>query len=215
MKVSLYVPEGLNEITLDQYQKFLRLDTEDKPNSYLFQKVIEIFCNVNLKDIAEFKYSDISSIANEISSMFEQDTPFVPTFTMNNVEYGFIPKLDDMSLGEYIDVDNYFHDWTTMHKAMAVLFRPIKYRKGNKYLIEDYDPDVDKNKMKSMPLNVVLGAKVFFYTIAIELLNHIPNYLSLHQEDLTLQQKQILARSGDGIRVFTDLLEATFPNLKK
>lgn len=212
MKVKINVPENLGEITLSQYQAFLDLDLDNKSNSYLFQKVIEIFCDVDLKDIAQFKFNDMATVANGIQDLFDEKTTLIPTFKMNGIEYGMIPKLDDMSLGEYIDLDNYFHDWTSMHKAMAVLYRPIKYKKGHKYLIEEYTAEQDSEVMKNMPMDVAFGAKVFFYNIAIELLNHIPNYLNQAATELSDQQRQILERSGDGIRAFTDLLGGTFPN---
>ena len=37
-------------------------------------------------------------------------TPLINTFVMDGVEYGFIPKLDDITLGEYIDIDNNIKD---------------------------------------------------------------------------------------------------------
>ena len=45
--------------------------------------------------------------------------------TDTSVEFGFVPKLDELSFGEFIDLDKYLQDWDSMHKAMAVLFRPV------------------------------------------------------------------------------------------
>jgi hypothetical protein len=65
-----------------------------------------------------------------------------------------------------------------MHKAMAVLFRPIKQKQGSKYLIEEYEGSHKySERMKNMPLDVVLGAMVFFWNLTSALLNCIPNYL--------------------------------------
>ena len=47
----------------------------------------------------------------------------------DEVEFGFIPKLDNISLGEFVDLDSYMSDWDNMHKAMAVLYRPVTFRK--------------------------------------------------------------------------------------
>ena len=52
---------------------------------------------------------------------------------------GFIPKLDDISLGEYIDIETNISDWQKMHKAMAVLYRPVNFKLGNKYGIAPYE----------------------------------------------------------------------------
>ena len=58
MNIEILVPESLDEINLDQYQRFIKLNTkENEGSSFLMQKMIEIFCNLDLKDIAKIKYS--------------------------------------------------------------------------------------------------------------------------------------------------------------
>lgn len=42
---------------------------------------------------------------------------------------GFLPKLDEITLGEFIDVESNIGDWQNIHKAMAVLYRPVNFRK--------------------------------------------------------------------------------------
>lgn len=211
MKVKINVPENLSEITLGQYMRFLQIDMdENTKNSFALQKMVEIFCDVNLKDIANIRFSDITTITNQLQHIFQQESKLIPQITLNGVKYGFIPNLDEMSLGEYIDLDNYFHDWDTMDRAMSVLYRPIKFSKNGKYLIEDYDGSDNHIEMRNLPLNVVMGAKVFFYHIGIELLNHIPNFLM--EADMTDQQVQIFQQNTDGIQAFTDLLRGTLPD---
>jgi hypothetical protein len=58
---------------------------------------------------------------------------------MDGVEYGFIPNLDDMSFGEYVDLDTYLGDWQNIHRAMAVLYRPIREKRGERYNIVPYE----------------------------------------------------------------------------
>ena len=60
---------------------------------------------------------------------------------------------------------------------MSILYRPIEYRKGNRYLIEDYKGTDDAGKMLNVSLDVPLGAMVFFYTLGSELLNDTMDYL--------------------------------------
>ena len=59
------------------------------------------------------KASSIREITNILAEMFEQKPPLVKQFTMKGVEYGFIPKLEDMSFGEYVDLDTYIGDSST------------------------------------------------------------------------------------------------------
>ena len=88
--------------------------------------------------------------------------------------FGFIPNLDEMTLGEYIDLDTYFGDWDNMHKAMSVLYRPITKEKGNLYNIEEYDGTKYSDVLKLMPLDVVLGSIFFFYNLSSELFDNYP-----------------------------------------
>jgi hypothetical protein len=119
-----------------------------------------------------------------------------------------------MTFGEYVDLDSTLTEWETMDKAMGVLFRPITLKQNNKYLIEQYE-SYDKYDMQKMPLNIVLGSLVFFWSLSKELMNHIPSYFKQEVENLTCQQKQTLEESGIGIQVFTDLVTQTLPKLMK
>jgi hypothetical protein len=215
MKLNILVPDHLKEITLEQYQKFAKLNNkENEGSAFLLHKMIEIFCNVDLKNIATIKYTDVQKITIHLNKIFDTKNDLIPTFTLKGIEYGFIPQLDEMSFGEYIDLDNYLGDWNNMHKAMSVLYRPIKFRKENKYQIEDYKKSNDL--MKQMPLDIALGAMVFFYHLNSELLQITLNYLNKEiPNKLTLQQKQILEQSGVGINQSMDLLKGMLPSLIK
>ena len=139
MKIEITVPTSLNEITLEQYQKFLKIAEENPEGNFLNAKMIEIFCGIPLSDSYKLKMSSVSAIIDILNEMLSVTPNHVEKFTLNGVQYGFIPDLDEMSLGEYIDLDNNIISWAEMHKAMNVLYRPIKIKKGDKYSIEDYD----------------------------------------------------------------------------
>lgn len=216
MKVEINVPDSLKEITLDQYQRFEKLNTEEnKESTFLLQKMVEIFCNLNLKDVANIKYKSVQEIIVHLNKIFDQKHSLVPTFTLGNVEYGFIPVLDDMSLGEFIDLDENLSKWDNMHKAMSVLYRPVKFKKDKKYNIEEYKGMNDK--LKYMPLDIVFGSMVFFYHLSNELTQTILNYLQKElPKNLTTQQKEVLHQNGvDGINRSMVLLKEMLPSLTR
>lgn len=139
MKVKIQVPSNLNEITLEQYQKFHKVNTdENKDSPFLLQKTVEIFCKLELSKVAKIKFSSVNNIIKDLDKVFAQKTNLIPTFNLANTNFGFCPVLDDMSLGEYIDLDENIKDWQTMHKAMSVLYRPVTYLKNERYQIEKY-----------------------------------------------------------------------------
>ena len=214
MKIEINVPDSLNEITLAQYQKFEKLNTEEnKDSTFLLQKMVEIFCGLQLKEVATIKYKSVQVIAGHLNKIFDVKHSLVPTFTLNGVEYGFIPVLDDMTLGEYIDLDESLGDWQSMHKAMSVLYRPVKFKKGHKYQIEEYKGTNDT--MLQAPLDVVFGAMVFFYSLSNELITTILSYLQKETNNLTIQQQELLEASGVGINRSMQLVKEMLPSLTK
>jgi len=215
MKIQIQVPTSLSEITLDQYQRFNKINTEENQDTnFLMHKTVEIFCGLQLKDIAKIKMQSVKSVLKDIDNIFAEKPDLISTFKLRGKEYGFIPKLDDISLGEYIDLDDSFTEWDDMHKAMAVLYRPITMRKGDKYLIEEYNGTDDAEIMKQMRLDVVMGAMVFFYNLNNELLQTILNYLNREvPNQMNTSQLQTLERNGVGINQSMDLLKEMLPNL--
>lgn len=208
MKIEINIPESLNEITLEQYQRFQKLDLDD--STLGLQKMIEIFCKLDLKDVANIKYRSVQEITKHINEIFDVNHSLIPTFRHNEIDYGFIPVLDDISLGEYIDLEESLKDWQKMHKAMSVLYRPIKFKKGNKYQIEDYTGTNDN--LKNIPLSIVFGAQVFFYNLANELLTTTLNFIQ-KETTLDIQKQQTLEKSGAGINQSMVLLRGILPSL--
>jgi hypothetical protein len=202
MKFNISIPTELNEVKLSQYQKFLKVAKDNEEAEFINQKMVQIFCNIDLKAVAEIRYKEVIEITNSLGKMFEVNThKFVHRFKMGGVEFGFIPSLEDISFGEYTDLDTYISDWDNMHKAMAVLYRPIKKEGLNgSYEIEKYNGSVTySDVMKHAPLNVVLGANVFFYNLGNELLNSTMNYLESQKEVMTILQEVNLQLDGVGI----------------
>jgi len=204
MKITINIPESLNDITLKQYQKWLKIAEDKKLDNFLKQKMIEIFCNVELKKVLQMKATDVSEICTSINKLFTNDCKLITKFNYNDKEFGFVPKLDDMSFGEYIDLDTYMADWQNMHKAMSVLFRPIKYEKKEQYLIEDYE-SANKYDLQNITLDIVYGAIVFFWNLRNELQKHILNYLANQTEVKVPQGLRDSLRNGAGINPFTAL----------
>ena len=184
MKLKLNIPETLKEITLNQYQQWLKVAEGKEMTDFIKQKMIEIFCGITLNQVLQIKATDVDEIVNDLSKLFKQDTKLINKFTLEGVEYGFEPKIDEISFGAYVDLDTYMADWQQMHKAMSVLFRPVTFTKKKKYLIEEYK-SANKYDLKEMTLDVVFGSLVFFWRLRNELQKHILSFLA-NQSEITL-----------------------------
>lgn len=207
MKVNLTIPTSYSDISIEQYQRFFKIADNNDESDFLNQKTIEILCNTDKAHL--LPYSDTIDILNIISETFKSQPKHLQTFKIDNVEFGFIPNLDDMTFGEYIDINNYIDKVEDFHKALAVLYRPIIAKVKKMYQIEPYKgSDLYAYQMKKAPLEAILGAKVFFYNLANELLKVTADSIQDLPKEMvqTIQQKLNLENDGGGINQFTDLL---------
>ncbi len=209
MKLEINIPESLDDITLEQYQNFLLI--EEPTNDDL----LSIFLNLNQQGIDKIKASEVDRMVVLINSLFETKQEHKRTFTLRGQEFGFIPDIDNITYGENKDITTYVNDWQSMHKAMAVLYRPITQTQKGKYLIQEYNGTREYSElMKQMPLSIAMGAMVFFYNLTNELLNYIPSYLE--KETMKEQTRgQISAENGELIRKSIALLKVTLEDLKR
>jgi hypothetical protein len=221
-EIKLIVPDSLHEITLGSYQSYLASieglnETEDAEQ--INRKLIEGFCGLESDQVNLLPFTAVESVLKVLSGAFKEEYELIRTFKLEGVKMGFIPKLDDMSLGEYIDLESYFGDWENMHKAMAILYRVINFEKGEKYTVAPYDANEEiQELMKLMPLSVVMSCMVFFYRLGMELTKATSNYIlkALKQEkDTTSPLREALEKSGVGINQFTDSLKAMSEDLTK
>ena len=215
------IPKSLEGLTLGQYQEYLKMyDKWDKEDETYFKtKVLQIFCGLDIEDTYKIPIVKFNSVIEHVLECFKEETPLIKKFTMTGknkagddtkVEFGFIPKLDDMSFGEFIDLENYISDWQNMHKAMSVLFRPIYHSKKEFYMINEYEGTQKySDVMLDMPVNVALGAMVFFYRLGSKLPLLTMDYLqaTLKKEGVPQQLKPILGENGDGINRYIHLLK--------
>ena len=213
MKIEINVPTSLSEVTLGQYQKFLKIAEDNPEGNFLNAKMIEIFCGIPLSDSYKLKMSSVTAIIDILNELLSQTPKRVEQFTMNGVQYGFIPDLDEMSLGEYVDLDGSASDWNNMHIAMNVLYRKIKIKKSGKYNIVDYNVE-NPEKMKDMPLDAAIGSLFFFYNLGMELSKHTI-LSSSNQAEMEAYQDQLISQTnGDGISQFMVSLTEILQNLK-
>jgi hypothetical protein len=204
MKVKFQIPQTLNSITLGQYQNFQKVlkDNEGaEESSFVGMKMLEIFCNADFEKIRNVDLGVFDVALNKLKEVLEMKPSMSKKIVVDDTEYGFIPDLENITLGEYVDLEKYMADPLTFHKAMAVLYRPIKMKVQDTYLIEDYIGTEDRGEiMKEAGLSDTLGAMLFFWTLGKELVNDI--LASLKEEGLkttNTENDHSSHSDGDGI----------------
>ena len=217
MKIELLIPTSLSEIPLKHYQEFRKVAENSNDEEFISEKMIELFCGIELKDVIKIKASDISDMVQHFNQLFSGEQNFQHRFKIGDLEFGFVTDLENISWGEYIDIERNLTSWDTMHKAMAAMYRPITKRKGEKYEIEEYNGTVTYAEvMKYAPLNVVFGASVFFWTLGSELLTALMDYLEKEMKGMdltTIQNSLNLESNGVGIKAYMHSLKETLQDL--
>jgi hypothetical protein len=212
MNTKIQIPSSLSEITLKQYKKFLKVQKNVKEEKFLNAKMIEIFCNIALDKVMLLKLKDSQEIISILSNMFNEKPKLVTRFKLNKVDYGFHPQLDELTLGEYIDLDTFIGDWDNMEKAMNVLYRPVTIKLKDKYNIDDYKLGTEV-ALIDMPMDAVMSSIFFLWSLGLELSKIMTNSLEKEETEI-LTQYLSSQESGVGINQFMDSLKGTLEGLK-
>ena len=213
--MKLVIPSSLNDITLIQYQEYNQeIESRKKlpdAEEYLKIKKIEIFCKISREQIMNMEYDSVENISNILDNILERQPELVERFKVNGIEFGWMPDLDKMSYGELLDLNGNISDWSAMHIAMGVLYRPIKNESNGLYNIEKYEGDKYHQYIRKMPLSAVIGAMVFFWNLGLDCVKYILNSSEMEKE---FQSQPILNPTGIGIAQLTNWLEETLPSMR-
>ena len=220
MKLDILLPTNLSEIPLSRYQEFIAMKEKSNDEEFIAQKMIQIFCGMKLGEVAKIKMKHLNELISHFTKVFSEKPQLIRKFKIKNIEFGFIPKFDDISFGEYVDLENYMKDWKTYHKALSVMYRPIKNTNKDKYEIVDYEPNEDmQDLMKFAPLDVAISSSFFLSSLGIELLKATQTYLKKELKKMTdstnLAKDTNLAKNGVGMEVSMDWLTETLQSLMR
>ena len=209
--IEIVVPSSQDEISLGRYQKFAKVKGDD---DFIARKMLQIFCGID--DVFKVSVADINSVSLIISkALSEPQDTLIKKFSLDGVRMGFTPNLSKMTYGEFIDLERYISDWDNMHKAMAVLYRPVVDDKGGLYSIQDYEGTDDAHKYKAMPISVVFSAIVFFYRIVKKISSLYLTELETERQQKNTPQEDNLLRNGVGMLQLMNSLMETSQNITR
>ena len=181
-----------SDVTLEKWIKLANARNKSKSKEAL--ENIKLLSDIPKKLIKELGVQDVAIILSKITELQQKaDGRLKDRIKVNGVEYGFHPKLVDMTLGEFVDLETYMKDMNEyLHKILSVLYRPvIKKDEEERYLIEEYKPSEERADLfkKKLTVKEFNGASVFFYDLEKELTIH--SLQSLIQNKKEIQNKDI------------------------
>ena len=170
-----------SDVTLETWLKLIDFETGTKTEEAT--ETIAALSDIPRQLVKELALSDVAVIMSKIGELqAKQDTDLKRLIEINDVEYGFMPDLDSISLGQYADIETFIKNGIdkNLPELMAVLYSPVKKKNDNGvYIIDAYDGDIRlrAEDMKQMSAEQVQSALVFFYTLGKVLSEILPLYL--------------------------------------
>jgi hypothetical protein len=215
--MKIIVPTSLADIRLSQYQRYLKAVEEAKSQNqekWLDVIMVEIFCNLTRIEVLNIEFSFVTEIAERIGEVLKQEPALVERFQVGDLTFAWLPKLDDMSYGEFIDLNNNIGDWENIVTAMGVLYRPIKKEFNGKYIVEKYKGDTYHDALKEMPMDAIVGSMVFFWNLGIDCTTYIVKHLE-KETTMDIQNQANLVSNGVGIQQSMNSLVQTLQSIKR
>lgn len=196
------LPQNSSEVTIDKYIKAINVIENEDVELVVMLRLLNLFTGKSIEQLVEYPLAELDKNYQHIAKVLNEKPKFQKTFYLDGKEYGFIPNLEQMKSGEYIDLTNNLGK--DILASMAVMYRPITRKFKDVYDIEKYNGTDNKEIFKNAPISVYLGAQVFFWNLTNDLLKLIPQYL---EKELTAEQIADLEKNGVGLSQLSELVE--------
>ena len=191
------IVDSWSDVTLEKWQQLVLGKKKSKTEEA--KETIKALSTLRVKLVAEMALSDVATIFERLSKL-QIKGKLKKVFEIDEVEYGFLPDLDEITLGEWADIEQYIKGGIekNIHKIMAVLFRPITSKEDKMYSVQAYKDGRERAEKfkKKMNAEQVQQSLVFFWSLGSELLKILP--LFLMQKMKTIQAEMNLQTSGVG-----------------
>ena len=158
-------------ITLGKYIDFKNAGE----NSFLQAQVIT---GLTKEELREKSMDDINPLINKFIDECKEynDNKLQKFIQLGSKKFGFHPNLDNMTFGEYLDLNHLLDtDFTNnLPKIMSILYRPVVAEFMHNYEIEKYDSAIhlkNADLFREVDMAFVNGAMVFFCLLREDMLN--------------------------------------------
>ena len=191
------------DVTLETWVKLI--ESEKKTKIKMVQDQINLMTEMPKELINQLTLEDVLNVCKIISKrQASAKSKFNQIVKVGNEKFGFIPNLEQITLGEYADLEHYIKKGIDKNIAniAAILYRPITDTEGKFYSIKAYDGKTTRlraEKFQKMKAKDIQNALVFFWNLGNELLKVLELYL---MDSLKKAKEQLMnnsQKSGVGL----------------
>lgn len=220
----------LSDIKLHQWMELKEYLESNPDDSKVPFQMVNILCEISPLEARRMDSRELDRVISQLNEIIQQKPNFTPIFKHEGIEYGFVPNLDEITAGEFVDLQSYetqFHQkGINLYKIMSVLYRPIIQKASfNHYEVQPYDGKLNE-AFKDMPIDVALAGHLFFCDLGNGLLDYIQKSLerkksvkrSKTQTKLGGALRRIFkgsTKSGDGLDGLLDYVTMISETLKQ
>lgn len=224
-------------LTINDYVKVFKVkDLFD--DDYFAAKLISIVTGADMTKLLEADREKVGYVFEQIYKILPLDKPgFLDKFTLDGIEYGFIPSWKKMSFGEFADLDTLMTKKPDevldyLHIITAILYRPITSSKSkHKFEIEKYNQNTMEERSElfknKLDIEVALGAQFFFTQFARIYSNYTPISLKMWMKISWIQlsvlwkmrkmiwKRIVLRKDLDGLSFSTEFAQMILQDIQK
>ena len=168
------------DVTLEKWARLVDLENGSKSTEAI--ETVKALSNIPKKIIKELGVQDVAVIMSQIAELqSKSDDKLKRVIKLEDKEYGFHPNLEDITLGEWADLEHFIDEGfeKKLPEIMAILYRPITEKENDVYTIAAYDGNIKirAEKIKQMSASAVQSALVFFWSFVSASLQILPSSL--------------------------------------
>lgn len=172
MSKQIILPNSWAEVSVQQFQSIEEIDENDP---YRTEIVIKVLSGADLELISSIDVESRNKAINHLNwtNVFPDATYYKTEIVIENVVYNIV-DLNELSLGNWIDLDNYCKKpIENLHKILSILYKCS-------------NDNVKENQFLKANIGEVYQAVVFFSNIVSNLIYLLPLYLH-KQAEMTLK----------------------------
>jgi|GEM_PF-6464220 len=202
--MNVIIPENKSEILLKDFLELI--EYKDLVEEEFNKKILELIYKIPKEQINKMIPKDYFELIEAFNKAVQVESKFKQFIMIDNKEYGFIPKFEDLKAGDLIDLDNFLKDGDYIN-ILAILYRPVisKDKKG-RYLV-DMKSEVNSELFEDIDYETYEGCIGFFLTLLNQLevitlkymekqMKHLKKNPKVKEQVLEIQTKITSIKNG-------------------
>ena len=175
---TITLPEDLTIQKFQEMQKKIEVMQNDSV------KLLAFYLGIEEDELKDLPIDSVEMIQNYITQKYTSfdGNDIAMVFEFEGVEYGLEMDWSKLPWGAWVDLEILSQEDVidNINHIMAVLYRPIEKRNGNKYTLKKYksaEVNDRKEMFKELPVKYWLGVTNFFFLLSTSLIENTKSSL--------------------------------------